>query len=118
MSDLSSVLQEWYAKLQALPGDAHLLCPKTSDDDDENYRVTVDPNSQISPEEKQKRIALGEEKIEITFWNSLIFGFDRKDAGKWLDEFTSRLENCLTTCDVCVLNWHLKRKAHLRRFAE
>lgn len=118
MADINEQLTQWYEKLQGLSADRHLLCPKLSDEDFENYRVLDDPSSEISLDEKKKRIQDGEERIEITYWNSLIFGFDKKDAGKWLDEFTQRLESCLKLCSDCVLNWHMKRRAHLQKFAE
>jgi len=57
-------------------------------------------------------------RIEITYWNSLIFGYDKKDAGKWLETFRDRLNRCLKHCGGCVLNWHMKRRAHLDKFAE
>lgn len=118
MTDLNEELAKWYEKLQDIPGEHHLLCPKISDEDCENYRALDDPNSEISADEKKKRIQDGEARIEITYWNSLIFGFDKSDAGKWLEDFTHRLEFCLKYCSDCVLNWHMKRRAHINKFAE
>jgi senataxin len=118
MSELNEVLATWFEKLQDIPSEHHLLCPKISDEDSENYRALNDPNSEITIEEKQKRIEDGERRIEITYWNSLIFGFDKKDAGKWLEDFTGRVERCLKFCSDCVLNWHMKRRAHLNKYAE
>ncbi len=117
MTDLNEELQIWFARLQEIPLERHLLCPKISDEDGENYK-TDDPGSEISADEKKKRIQDGEKRIEITYWNSLIFGFDKSDAGKWLDDFSQRLEKCLKYCSDCVLNWHMKRRTHMNKFAE
>lgn len=118
MADVNEELVKWYEEFQKIDTECHLLCPKLSDEDGENYKTLSDPHSQISMEEKQKRIKDGEARIEITYWNSLIFGYDKKDAGKWLETFTNRLESCLKLCSDCVLNWHMKRKVHLDKFAE
>ena len=118
MADINEELAASFEKLQQLSPEAHLLCPKLSDDDFENYRDLADPNTEITLDEKKKRIEDGARRIEITYWNSLIFGFDRKEAGKWLEEFSTRLDNCLKFCSDCVLNWHMTRKAHLQKFAE
>ncbi|KAH7019944.1 SEN1 N terminal-domain-containing protein [Ilyonectria destructans] len=118
MSDVNEELAKWYEELQKIPTEYHLLCPRTGDDDEENYKNLDDPDSKISLEEKKKRIEQGKERIEVTYWNSLIFGFDKKVAGKWLEDFTTRLEEGLKFCSDCVLNWHMKRKANLQKFAE
>lgn len=118
MADINEVLGKWYEEFQQIPAEVHLLCPRISDDDDENYKSLDDPDSKISTEEKQSRIEGSKKRIEITYWNSLIFGFDKQEAGKWLEDFTGRLENCLKYCPECVLNWHMKRKYHLQMFSE
>lgn len=118
MADLNVELQKWFEKLQKIPTDYHLLCPRTGDEDDENYKKPNDPASKITPEEKLQRIEQGKERVEITYWNSLIFGFEKKEAGKWLEDFTIRLEECLKSCSECVLNWHMNRKHQMQQFSE
>ena len=118
MSDLNEELSKWYEELGKIPPECHLLCPKVSSDDDEEYKILDATDSNISIDEKRNRIQKGNERIEITYWNSLIFGFDKQDAGKWLEEFATRLEECLKLCSDCVLNWHMKRKMYLQKFAE
>ena len=118
MSSINDELAKWYEEFQKFPPQYHLLCPRTGDDDDENYKILDDPESKISLEEKKKRIEAGKERLEITYWNSLIFGFDKRIAGKWLEDFTKRLEEGLKFCSDCVLNWHMKRKTTLQKFAE
>ncbi|RDA87378.1 hypothetical protein CP532_6981 [Ophiocordyceps camponoti-leonardi (nom. inval.)] len=118
MSEFNELLNKWFEELQKIPTDYHLLCPKISDNDEENYRTLDDPTSKITLAEKKKRIEDGQARIEITYWNSLIFGFDKQEAGKWLDDYTSRLQNCLKECPDCVFNWHSNRKASLQKFSE
>lgn len=118
MADINEVLGKWYEEFQQIPAEVHLLCPRISVEDDENYKNLDDPDSRISTEEKSSRIQKSKERIEITYWNSLIFGFDKQEAGKWLEDFTGRLESCLKDCPECVLNWHMKRKHHLQMFSE
>ncbi|UNI24349.1 DEAD-box type RNA helicase [Purpureocillium takamizusanense] len=118
MAEYNEDLAKWFEELQKIPSEHHLLCPKVGPDDDEDYKTLDDPESHITVDEKKRRIEDGERRVEITYWNSLIFGFEKKDAGQWLSEFTARLESCLKECPACVLNWHMKRKAHLQMFAE
>ncbi|KAG6201708.1 hypothetical protein E4U35_005641 [Claviceps purpurea] len=118
MSELNEELAKWYDELQKLPPDCHLLCPKIDSDDFENYKAIDDAETTISAEEKRQRIEQSHRRIEITYWNSLIFGFDKSAAGKWLEEFKERLEETLRTCSDCVLNWHMRRPVYLQKFAE
>lgn len=118
MADLQTQLAQWYEKLQALPSDVHLLCPRLNDDDNENYQDLHDPGSEIDAEERRKRIKDGEERLVITYWNSLVLGFDRRDAGQWADDLENRLNACLQNCADCVLNWHMQRKKLMHQFAE
>lgn len=118
MADINEELAKWFEELQKIPVGSHLLCPRTSDDDDENYKIIEDAESRITADEKRRRIEQGQERIKITYWNSLIFGFDKQYAGKWLDEFSEKLQHFLETCPDCVLNWHMKRKSYLQLFSE
>ncbi|KAG6031692.1 hypothetical protein E4U41_007480 [Claviceps citrina] len=118
MSELNEELAKWYDELQKLSSECHLLCPKIDSDDGENYKIVDDPESTISVDEKKQRIEQGHRRIEITYWNSLIFGFEKSAAGKWLEEFKERLEQTLRTCSDCVLNWHMRRPVYLQQFSE
>lgn len=118
MTDFNEDLGRWFEELQKLSPEHHLLCAKISNEDDENYKLLNDPESKISLAEKKSRIKDGKWRLEVTYWNSLIFGFDKKDAGKWLEQFSKRLDDCLKQCSDCVLNWHMQRRAHLQKFSE
>ncbi|RFU81156.1 helicase sen1 [Trichoderma arundinaceum] len=60
------------------------------------------PDSKSTADKKKSRMQESKDRIEVTYWNSLIFGFDKQEAGKWLEDFTGRLENCLKYCPECV----------------
>lgn len=118
MSGPAEELSKWFEALQQLSPECHLLCPRIGPDDVEIYKGSRPSDSQITSAERLKRIADGDERIKITYWNSLIFGFDKEDAGQWVDEFAKRLEDCLQQCPDCVINWHSMRQHYLQEFTE
>ncbi|KAJ4005069.1 DEAD-box type RNA helicase [Fusarium irregulare] len=115
---LNEELSQWYDKIQTFDDECHLLCPRVSDEDGEIYRIQDDPDSTITPEEKTKRIEQGRERLEITYWNCLIFGYDRSSQGKWGEQLEERLNACLKHCSDCVYNWHMERRALLQQFQD
>ncbi|CEJ91251.1 hypothetical protein VHEMI06975 [[Torrubiella] hemipterigena] len=117
MSSPDEVLKEWYQALKEVPKDAHLLCPQLGPNDDENYK-TVLPTSAISDEERKKRIKDADRRIQITYWNSVIFAFDQEDVGTWAAEFADRLTACLRECSNCIYNWHMKRRHYIKEYEE
>lgn len=116
--DIHEELSQWYEKIQKFPKECHLLCPRVSDDDYENYKLLDDPDSTISQDEKKSRIEEGNERLKVTYWNCLIFAFDKQSQGKWGDELAERLNHILKYCPECVFNWHMKRKDVLQQFQE
>lgn len=116
--DLHEELIQWYEKIQAFDDECHLLCPRVNDEDNENYRIQDDPDSAISRDEKTKRIEQGRERLEITYWNCLIFGFDQSSQGKWGEQLGERLNACLKHCADCVYNWHMNRRPLLQQFQD
>lgn len=117
MSSPDEVLKDWYQALKEVPKDAHLLCPQLGPDDHEDYKNVLSTSS-IGDEERQKRIKDGERRIQITYWNSLIFCFDQEDAGTWATEFADRLNKCLGLCSNCIRNWHMKRRHYIKEYEE
>lgn len=111
-------LQKWFNEWLLIPQEAHMLCPRISNDDDEDYNSPTTPNSGISAEEKKKRIVDGDKRIEITYWVSVIFGYDEKLAGKSLTDYATRLTDVLESCSDCVRNWHRMRQHYLQSFLE
>ncbi|RGP62673.1 hypothetical protein FLONG3_10166 [Fusarium longipes] len=116
--DLNEELVQWYEKIQAFDNECHLLCPRVNDEDNENYKIQNDPESAISQEEKTKRIEQGRERLEVTYWNCLIFGFDQTSQGKWGAQLGERLNACLKLCADCVYNWHMNRRVLLQQFQD
>lgn len=115
---IEDIIGSWHDKLEQIPLQVHLLCPKLSDDDVENYDDIDDLETGIDREEKKKRIEDGSNRLRITYWNSLILGYDPDKAGVWLQHFVERIQFCLNSCEKCVLNWHMYRKKYLSEFAE
>lgn len=97
--------QEWIN----LPEEHHLLCPKTHDDDLEDYAST-DPSSEITTEEKEHRIQEGRRRVELTYDLSLLVGITEEQSSGWKEQWTERTESFLTKCDACILRWHMHRK--------
>ncbi|KAI3397342.1 hypothetical protein diail_11000 [Diaporthe ilicicola] len=97
--------QEWIN----IPEEHHLLCPKTHDDDFEDY-ASADPSSEISTEQKEQRIQEGRRRVELTYDLSLLVGITEEQSGGWKEQWIERTESFLTKCDACVLRWHMHRK--------
>ncbi|KAL5611518.1 hypothetical protein BROUX41_000888 [Berkeleyomyces rouxiae] len=114
---LDETLNHWRLELENIGPEFHILCPIAGPDDSENYAET-EPTSGITIEEKKKRLKNAQERINITMWNSLLFGVERKKVEQWLETYASRLQSALSTCDSCIKNWHRCRKAFLIRLSE
>ena len=114
---IDDILEEWYRKFRKIKKGLHLLCPKVSDDDTEDYD-DPEPSPDLSADEKKRRKEDAEERFVIVAWTSLVFGAGQDKAGIWLVNFSERLEQCLQTCDKCVLNWHMRRKKLLEILSE
>ncbi|PKS09461.1 hypothetical protein jhhlp_004077 [Lomentospora prolificans] len=111
---IEDVVTEWFTKFRAIPKDVHLLCPKISEEDGEDYtRIPVDGD-----EKKKKRIEEGEARVETVYWSSLLLAMPKEKTEQWMKEFGDRLNEALRKCDKCVMNWHMKRKAFLTKFQE
>lgn len=100
-----------FAQLEAIPHDRHLLCPKLSDDDDEEYD-DPDADGEITSEVKKQRISDYEERLHITYNCSLVLGLEQSPStqGKLIDQFKNRVEPFLQACANCVRNWHRSRE--------
>lgn len=69
----------------------------------------------MSPETKHESIQAAKERHNVAYKYSLIVGMN---SGPELEEYTDTLNRLLTTCDKCVHNWHMSRKAYLRELSE
>lgn len=112
---INEVVSEWFTKFRAIPADVHILCPKISDDDVEDYAALSDTDE---GEKRQKRVEEGEERIATVYWSSLLLAMPKAKNEQCMEEFGNRLSGALRKCDKCVMNWHMKRKAFLSKFQE
>ncbi|KAH6647006.1 SEN1 N terminal-domain-containing protein [Truncatella angustata] len=110
-------IPEAYDLFINLPDEVHLLCPKTSEDDDEDYEDLKEPG-EIGVEEKERRVQDFKKRVGIAYQTSLIFGFEEENAALQLQEFRTRTNSFLTTCSQCVRTWHRNRKPFLKQLAE
>lgn len=112
-------ITESYEQWAGLPEELHLLCPKISDEDEEDYS---DPGPQtitgITLEEKQKRMQDFEQRTELTYDLSLLLGISKEQSGGWIEQWTERIEKFLTNCDACILGYHMHRKVFLKKLLE
>ncbi|CAK7209317.1 DEAD-box type RNA helicase [Sporothrix curviconia] len=103
-----------HQELERVPPDAHLFCPRTSDDDQDDYDDPAAGGASLTADEKaarQARIDDGRRRLQLTAWASLILGIDREQADRWLGDWVQRTESFLVKCDACVRAWHMERKA-------
>lgn len=98
--------QEWIN----IPEEHHLLCLRTSDDDDADDYVSEEPSSEIASKEKERKIQEGSRRIELTYDLSLLLGITEEQSSGWKEQWVERTESFLTRCDGCVLRWHMHRK--------
>lgn len=111
--ELYSMIMDNYHKLEAIPPDLHLLCPKVDDEDLEEYGDTDEPGG-ISAEEKKRRIEDAKTRHDITYRLCFLMGLSEEQASTWIEEWAKRLQEFLTKCDRCVRNWHLGREPFLK----
>lgn len=110
---IEEVIAHWFTKLRDIPEDVHLLCPKTSPDDDEDYTNVAEAD-----DAKRKRIQEGKDRVQVAYWSSLVFGMGKDKFDAEMQELSRRLTHWLKQCDQCIINWHMRRKSFLREFAE
>lgn len=100
------------------PGNHHSFCPKIDDTDYEDYNDATAPGDEISIEEKQKRIEDAQERAEISYDLSLMLGIQKEAARGWLEQWVERTNSHLTSCDSCILSWHMGRKRFSKKLRE
>lgn len=114
---VEDLLEYWYKKFRDVPEEAHLLCPKVDEDDEEDYDEPNQPGVDITAEQKQQRIRDGEERVRITYWTGLLMAYGKDKAGVWLQSWADRMSTFVHNCDKCVTNWHMNRKKYMQEFA-
>lgn len=107
-----------YEKWKQLDQVKHLLCPKVDDEDEEDYGSSGPPLTNISVAERETRIQDAQERKELTYQLSLLMGISSEMSVGWIDPWKKGTEKFLTTCDSCILNYHMYRKAFLKKLRE
>ncbi|KAK8139529.1 hypothetical protein PG984_000652 [Apiospora sp. TS-2023a] len=101
----------------AIPPDLHLMCPKTSDDDEEDYDDLSEPGD-IGIDQKKQRVEEGSTRLDATYRCSLILGFSDEAFEEVQNIFKTRSNELLTSCSACVRGWHRSRKRFLKYLSE
>lgn len=116
-NDILEILEAAFNRLRDFPQDAHICCPRVSEEDDEIYD---DPNapSKITPAEKEQRIQDGKDRLDQIYRCSLILGLGDESAGNLGQEFGQRTCAFLKSCPACVRNWHKGRRPFLKDIAQ
>lgn len=110
-------IPEAYELFITLPTEAHLLCPKISEEDEEDYDDVEEPG-EVGVEEKLRRLQDFRRRVGVVYQTSLIFGFEEENAAPQLKEFRVRTNGFLTICSQCVRTWHRNRKPFLKHLSE
>ena len=106
------------SEINSFSADAHWFCPKRNDEDHIDYDNPFEPEEDMSPETKLELIQDGKRRHDVAYKYSLILGLSPDISGVLLEDYTRRLNKLFTSCDKCVHNWHMGRKAYLKELAE
>ncbi|KAE9990589.1 hypothetical protein EG327_001232 [Venturia inaequalis] len=119
MAEVVQRIQE----LKSLPPDLHWFCPR-QDKDDFSYYYEEDIYNQLQKEDESAR-SVRKDKIKeaeerkIKVLDALaIFAFDGLDALEYQKDLKARLEDQLTSCDVCIRIYHGARNQLRSRLEE
>lgn len=105
-------------ELKSFPTGAHWFCPKRNDEDYADYSHPDDADEDMSAETKKELIQDAQRRQAVAYKSSLIIGLDPDAGGPMVVYYLERLNTLLTSCDKCVHNWHIGRKAYLKELAE
>lgn len=67
---------------------------------------------------KKELVEEGKQRHEVAYKYSIILALNVEVAGQPMVEFTQRLNKLLTSCSVCIANWHMGRKPYLKELQE
>ncbi|KAK8048702.1 helicase sen1 [Apiospora phragmitis] len=104
-------------EFMAISPELHLMCPKTSDDDEEDYEDLSEPGD-IGIDQKKQRVEEGSSRLDVTYRCSLILGFSDEAFKEVQNVFKTRANELLTSCSACVRGWHRSRKRFLKYLSE
>lgn len=104
--------------MKSFPPDAHWFCPKRNDEDYVDYSHPDEAEDDTSAGTKKELIQAAQRRQTVAYKYSLAMGLDRDAGGSMVADYVGRLNRLLTSCDKCVHNWHIGRKAYLKELAE
>lgn len=112
----------FHSELKTLPAEQHLFCPRSGDDgsvyydeDIANLELDTDPDT-VEERNNKKLEADGRKWLALDALQMLAFDGDEAAPHKeWLKE---RLNNLMTSCDVCVRVFHQSRAEWKLRLIE
>ncbi|KAF1993343.1 tRNA-splicing endonuclease-like protein [Amniculicola lignicola CBS 123094] len=110
MSDILDRVQ----KLQALPEDLHLFCPRQGSDSTAYYDVDIASLEPIDEdtaalEERKQKIKEAEERKWLALEALEILAFDGEEAQTFQTYVKNRLDKLMRECDVCIRVFHQSR---------
>ncbi len=101
-------------EFRTFPPGSHLFCPKVDDNDTTNYDAPDEDEEGATSAVKQKRLEESDARHITTYRLSLLLGLTTKESPKWFEEWASKVNYCLNTCDKCVKSWHSTRRGFLK----
>ncbi|KHJ35821.1 putative helicase sen1 [Erysiphe necator] len=104
--------------LKKFPPKVHWFCPKQHDEDYLDYTNLNEIDGSTDSERKREILKDLKKRHEVAYKCSLVLGLAPEQAGRMLEEYTQGLNRLLSSCDKCVYNWHLGRKAFLKDLSE
>lgn len=107
-----------HRELQSFGPEAHWFCPRQSDEDLADYDNPDEADEDATPEMKQKAIEEGKHRHGVAYKFSLILGMADEVSGRLCQAYLDKLNALLASCDTCVYNWHMGRKAYLGELSE
>jgi senataxin len=122
MADTDELLGK-IAQLKAIPVGQHLFCPR-SDQDDSALYYEEDVAGFVSDEDpettrvRKQKVEEAQERIWLTLDCLAIFSFSGEVAEPFKAYLKERLDNLLSSCDVCIRVFHQSRAAWQERLLE
>jgi senataxin len=110
--------------LKSYNQDAHWFCPKRSAEDYHDYlhpdEAELDDGEVegISVEGKHKAIEAAKDRSKVAFAASLVIGAGEFAPPGFHEYYEQKLDTLFQSCDACVRQWHIGRKAYLKELAE
>ncbi|KAF2263455.1 tRNA-splicing endonuclease-like protein [Lojkania enalia] len=106
-------LLERIGELRTLPVEQHLFCPRTGDDGsvyfDEDLANLNPDDDTVAVNERQKKIQEAYERKWLALEALQILAYDGEEARPHQEWLSGRLDNLMTSCEVCVRVFHQSR---------